>query len=367
MVPPKQLKRVRSDDEHSNVTNDKDDGEIKYLLRSLSTKMDSLSGTMTDVDNRLNGKIDGLESSLCKMIGDAKEDMDKKLSSFSADVDMRLQSAIDSSSRKCEATAAEVSADVSNRMDEMCAMYEFRLDKLERISLEKELIITGVPMETNDNPLGVVGDIVKALNCNLQQHDFTAAFRLKRNGVASSRSVPIVVRVYDNHVKQSLMSCYFKRKNLNLKDIGFKTSTRIFINESLTKANREIFNLASEAKKAYHIVKLFTRNGLVHVQRYDNDKPVCIKHISDLEQILPLTFARTSSVNIPVSRRWSSLNSNSSVAQSTNNLAGSITNHTSDDAKSSPMSNSGPLTAEDMDSEHSSFHPVQSLVPPNLS
>lgn len=368
MTLPKQLKRGRRDDDNSDGIDSNDDGEIKDLLRSLSTKMDSLCGTMTDVDNRLNTKIDGLESSLCKLIGDVKEDMDKKLSSFSADVDERFQSVIASSSRKCEETAAQVSADVSNRMDEMRAMHDFRLDKLERISLEKELIITGVPIETNDNPLGVVGDIVKALNCNLEQRDFTTAFRLKRNGVASSRPVPIVVRVYDNYVKQELLSCYFKRKNLNLKDIGFQTSSRIFINESLTKSNREIFNLASEAKKSNHIAKLFTRNGLVYVQRHDNDKPVCLQHINDLEQLLPQKFALNSSHHMPDSRRWTLNHPNSPVAQLLHNPSHSNNKNVSNNnVKVSPMPNPGPSIASSMDSVNSIIHPGQSLVPPNLS
>ncbi len=101
------------------------------------------------------------------------------------------------------------------------------------------------------------------------------------------------------------MACYFKRKDLNLKDIGFQTSARIFINESLTKLNREIFNVAAVAKKSNHIVKLFTRNGLVYVQRRENDKPACIQHISDLEQILPPpSYVRTSYNSSQANRRW---------------------------------------------------------------
>lgn len=164
----------------------------------------------------------------------------------------------------------------------------------------------------------------------------------------------IIVRVYDNYVKQELLSSYFKRKNLNLKDIGFKTSARIFINESLTKSNRDVFNLASAAKKANHIVKLFTRNGMVHVQRQDNAKPIRIEHISDLEQILPLRFGCTSSMT--ASRRWTHNQQNPSIVQSSTHF--SVTNHTSNDAMATTKSNS---------SETPTIHPVHSLVPPNLS
>lgn len=294
MSKEKQLKRGRSDEDGAVETNSINESEIKDLLVSLSSKMDSLSNAISDVDKRLNIKMDCMESSLSSMIRDVKEDMDKRFSSFSTEVDHRFQMAAACSDRKTGEITAEV-ANVSKRVDELSAMHEVRIDKLERSSMDKELIISGVPLENHDNPLGIIGDICRALNCNLNDRDFTAAYRLKIKNGNAKQSVPIVVKVYDNFAKQELLSCYFKRKDLNLKDIGFQTSSRIFINESLTKSNRAIFNLASEAKKANLITKFFSRNGLVHVQRDENGRPYCIYHVGELQQILPPTFERASS------------------------------------------------------------------------
>lgn len=112
---------------------------------------------MSDVDNRLQVKMDGLESSLYKLVGEVKEDMDTKLSGLSVDVDNRIQNVVASTNRKCDETEGQVSSQITNRMDELRAIHESRLDKLERSSLEKELIITGIPMEPNDNPIGIIG------------------------------------------------------------------------------------------------------------------------------------------------------------------------------------------------------------------
>lgn len=303
MAPPNQPKRGRSD-----VDNDDDktsnDCEIKDMLLSLSNKMDSLSNTMSAVNNRLNDRIDGLESSLCAKINDVKLDFDKRITLLSADVDKRLDETLIQSNRKCEDATTKVYANFSQHLDEIRDCHDLRLDKLERLSLDKELIITGVPMESNDNPWSVLGDICKAMNCNLNERDFTAVFRLKSKNGNSNRSVPIVVKVYDNIVKQEFLSCYFKRANLNLKDIGFQTSARIFVNESLTKSNREIFNLAAEAKKSNKIVKLFTRNGLVHIQRCENEKPICIYHVNEVHKLIPMSSSdHTSSQSSSTSLR----------------------------------------------------------------
>lgn len=57
--PPKP-KRARTVDDRDLDDNDPiDDGGIKDMLRSLSTKMDSLNSAMSDVDNRFNVKMMG--------------------------------------------------------------------------------------------------------------------------------------------------------------------------------------------------------------------------------------------------------------------------------------------------------------------
>ncbi|KAG4068462.1 hypothetical protein HA402_004802 [Bradysia odoriphaga] len=94
--PPKLPKRAHDDVANSDDTdNDSaEDFDIKDMLRSLSSKMDALNTAMSVVDNRLNVKMDGLETSLLKLVGDVKEDMEKKLSGLSVDVDKRIQDAI---------------------------------------------------------------------------------------------------------------------------------------------------------------------------------------------------------------------------------------------------------------------------------
>lgn len=297
MPNAKQFKRGFNDVDVTDVVcdaNSLDGSEIKNILQSLLSKMDSLNSAMSEVDKRLDVKIDKMESSLCAMINGVKDAMDAKFTSFVADTDLKLNNATESCYVKCVEMSNGLSLESSNRIDELRAAHDFRIDKLERLALANEIIISGVPVEHNDNPWGVVGDIIKATNCNIQQRDVAAVYRTKANNSNSSKnySVPIVVKMYDVWAVRELFSCYFKKANLSLNDIGFKSNARIFINESLTKANRDIFRLAVEAKKANHIVKFHTRNGLVHVKRQVNSKPISMQHIGELRQILPPLFVR---------------------------------------------------------------------------
>lgn len=139
------------------------------------------------------------------------------------------------------------------------------------MSLANELVITGLPFNRGENAGDIVGDIVRALNCDLRPNDFASIYRvsLKQPRSALNKNIvstPIIVRFYYDDAKQHMLSSYFDRKNLNLADIGYKTSSRIYINESLTETNREIFKVAAEAKRSRKLNKFFTRLGLVYIK-----------------------------------------------------------------------------------------------------
>lgn len=294
-----------------------DGSEIKKCLLALSTKMDSLSIAMSDVDKRLDVKIDKMESSLREMINGVKDAMDMKYTTFTTEIDQKLKDTTALCNRNCVASSSDLSAKLFNHVDERYTLHDERIDRLERLSMANELVISGVPIENNDKPWGLIGDICHALNCNLNQRDFAAVYRLKSfSNANANQAVPIVVKLHDEWAVRELFSCYFKKGNLSLNDIGFNNNSRIFINESLTKSNREIFKLAAEAKKANLIVKYHTRNGLVHVQRDDNAKPIRIQHIGELQQLLPQTFERT---NNSGARRRLNLRSKPGLSDVTNN------------------------------------------------
>lgn len=338
----KLAKRGRKDVDDAEDLDSCEEDDVKKLLHSLSTKMDDLNNTMSAVDKGLNVKMDNLESTMSKMIQEVKDDVDKRFVSLAAEVDQRFVDVIASSELKCNATTSEVSKELNVRVDELRAVHDYRIDNLERYSLDKDLIITGVPLENNDSPFGVLGDICRVLNCNLAENDFATAYRLRTNNanVKGKRTVPIVVKAHSIWAKQELLSSYFKKGDLNLKDLGFQTSARIFINESLTKSNRAIFKLASEAKKSKMIIKYFTRNGLVHVQRCENSKLSCIRHISDLEQMLPPSFVLNGQ-NMP-RNRFRSFNGGNGTSrqQSTNNASSTSSSSNTFSASSGTMNSS---------------------------
>lgn len=126
-------------------------------------------------------------------------------------------------------------------------------------------------------------------NCDPKPNDFLSIYRVPPNrnqhkySSGNVTTSPIIIRFYFEDAKQHFMYSYFKKKGLNLADIGFKTSSRIYINESLTKLNREIFNSAAQAKRLHKLHKYFTRRGLV--QMASDSNTVCIESVGNLHLV----------------------------------------------------------------------------------
>lgn len=294
--------------------------DIKAILLSLTGKIDTMNVTMTGNDARLISKMDSLECALTAKIADVKKEMESRIQTVATDINLRLDNSMKT---------------MKQRVDELQAIHESRLDRLERVSLEKDLVISGVPVESKDEPFAILGDICNALNCDLKQGDFASAFRLRSNRANSEtkRNLPIVVRIQFDWVKDELLRAYFHKKNLNLTDLGFKTPSRIFINERLTSKNREIFNRAAEAKKANLIQRFFTRRGLVYVQHDADSQPSCILHISDLDTLFPADRTRIPRTRYaPAQRRQQKppIMKQNVIAQSINHAATSSSSGTAD-------------------------------------
>lgn len=298
---PPNLKRTRGNNA-PNESGDSDDdcnnNNVEVLLLELSKKMDGLSTQMMenvksvrDIETKLTAKIDNLELTWSDKVNAVKEEAESNLAKLSTTVDSRFED-VTRNINYLRADNEQKIVEVANgAVAEWKLQTESRLDKMERLALSNELVITGIPYSQGENPSDVVGDIVNALNCNLKPADFSSIYRValkkkQRKNPSGNVTAPIIIRFYFEDAKQHLMSSYFQRKGLNLTDIGFKTSSRIYINESLTKSNREIFSSAAQAKRLQKLHKYFTRRGLVYVQMAADSRAVCIESVGKLNELI---------------------------------------------------------------------------------
>ncbi|KAL9707703.1 hypothetical protein quinque_011221 [Culex quinquefasciatus] len=85
---------------------------------------------------------------------------------------------------------------------------------------------------------------------------------------ASSRSIstpPIVVAFESKYKRNEFMKAYFQKANLSLKDLGFPSDGRIYINENLSAQNYSAFQQAMGWKREKKIHSVKVSDGMVFV------------------------------------------------------------------------------------------------------
>lgn len=168
---PPDRKRTRNN-------NGDDCNNVESLLLELSNKMDGLSSQMTEnvnsvreIEAKLTIKIDNLERTMSDKVNAVKDEAESRLAKLSSTVDSRFEDVtrkINYLSTDNEIKVAEVA---NGAVAEWKFQTESRLDKMERLSLTNELVITGIPLSQGENPSDIVGDVVNVLNCNLKPND----------------------------------------------------------------------------------------------------------------------------------------------------------------------------------------------------
>ncbi|KAL9695245.1 hypothetical protein quinque_014530 [Culex quinquefasciatus] len=70
--------------------------------------------------------------------------------------------------------------------------------------------------------------------------------------------------------RNAFYASYLNHRDLNLSHIGFQNTNRIYVNENLTKEDREIRAAALRLKKEGKVQKVYSRNGIVYAKGRGN-------------------------------------------------------------------------------------------------
>lgn len=182
-------------------------------------------------------------------------------------------------------------------------------DHVARQNRKNQLVIRGIPFlkgEDLHRSLSVISSTIKfdidkclgvnifrTINKNAQSMDVGSKRTLRSTSTKSqikSVSPPVVVlnfvTSWDRNAFFRQYLLYLKNGNLTVSQlgIGLSSSSRIYINENLTKKNAIILTKCAALKSGNGIYQYFTKNGLVYVRRNKDDVPVPIHDFELLSQ-----------------------------------------------------------------------------------
>lgn len=180
---------------------------------------------------------------------------------------------------------------------------ELQLDLNDRDQelLLSDLDIGNFPEEKGENVYHNIITLASKLGIKIEDRDIVFAERMGVAGLRTNanareggethevRARRIVVRLARRQLRDDLLRAARVRRNLNSADMGLAgRSQRIFINERLTRANRQLFYKVREECRKQNWRYSWTKRGRIYVRQNDGKQAFFIRSEVDIVRVFGL-------------------------------------------------------------------------------
>ncbi|XP_077977428.1 uncharacterized protein LOC144432989 [Glandiceps talaboti] len=161
------------------------------------------------------------------------------------------------------------------------------LQDLQQYSRRNNLEIHGVPEHPDEDTDTIVKKVAEASGVNISKYDIDISHRLATKTHNENKPTPIIVKFTRRTVRNAIYNGKRNIKNKTSKDMNIDNDTQncIYINESLTPSNRQLFNKVNEKKKALRWNYIWTYNGTIYVRRCQGDPAIKISSVQDINRM----------------------------------------------------------------------------------
>ena len=229
---------------------DMDEKKLKSVIK------DTFQQLFKPVENKIDKKFDNLERSV-KFMSDSFEEQKEKFNDILKEV---------------KALRKE-----NEYLKQRLQLMEAKFDDMEVQKRANNIIVTGVPKQTDMNTDNIVCKILSAINIQKGKTDVLESFRLnkKDNG-------PILVKFGNIQTKKEVLRSIKQVKGTTVARCGLEGDNgKIYLNEDLPVGKRNLFKKAREIKKDKGYKAAFCTNGIVYLKIDENDPPIKIRSEKD--------------------------------------------------------------------------------------
>ena len=139
-----------------------------------------------------------------------------------------------------------------------------------RVNLE----FSGVPEKKDEEPEKIALQIAQKINPSITINDIDIAHRIGAHKEEDHRwPWSIIVRFNNRCSRNAVYDERKKLKNVTIQDLGFQGQDRIFVNENLTGAARELLGEVKQARRSAGYKFLWSYNGKIYVKKNGTGLP----------------------------------------------------------------------------------------------
>ena len=127
------------------------------------------------------------------------------------------------------------------------------------------LTLKGIHKQAGESTDDVIINVAKMLEVDQSVRDIDISHRTSNNTDAG-----IIIKFNSRRKRNEI---YGKRKNLKnktVKELGFNSDNKIYINESLTQNNGDLLKNTRKLKKSKQLKQIWTKNGSIFVRETDD-------------------------------------------------------------------------------------------------
>ncbi|KAJ8707945.1 hypothetical protein PYW08_008489 [Mythimna loreyi] len=168
------------------------------------------------------------------------------------------------------------------------------LNDRDQALLVNDIEITNIPEASADNPAHVIQVIGLKLGVSLDERDIVSAERVGgrqlnatgSGGAQEARPRAIVVRLARREVRDRLLASARVRRGATTADLDMPgPARRFFLNERLTRTNRQLFRKARDAASLTDWKYVWTKRGRILARRKAGDATHWIRSEADISRV----------------------------------------------------------------------------------
>lgn len=248
----------------------KQEQNINKRLDEMTSKIDNINNHFSEKFTALESKLKGMEKSTA-FISEQYESHRKMVDNM-----LKKQVALENEN-------AEFKKEIKD-MERKLFVASQEMNDLQQYGRRECVEIAGVPKIEQENTEELALKVFSEIGVKVNPSDIVACHRLP-----SRRGDPIIItKLLNRKTAGEILANRKKLRNVTASDLGFeaKTNGKIFINESLTKQNKELYRSVREKAKAKEWKFTWTWNGHIYARKDESTAPARFSSPRDVEEKL---------------------------------------------------------------------------------
>lgn len=252
--------------------------EMRAELKGTRAQIDTLRDDMLQISGRMS-RCEGHVSSIDERVRALEQrwSHDSEVSTARLDgVEQKLEAV----GRRQEEAGPGAGTEVVAELERTVSALKQELNDRDQEALLADLEIGLLPEVTGETVLHSVTVLASRLGVTLEERDVVFAERVGAPPSEGGRPRRVVVRLARRHLRDELLRAARIRRS-----ISAESGQRVFVNERLTRPNRQLFQHVREECRRLQWRYCWTRRGRIFVRRSDGAQAFQLRSHDDLDRV----------------------------------------------------------------------------------